>query len=135
MLQKISGRFSSSELENKFGFLLNYARADRVFSGQAPNKCFTLKSPSWGEEEEARSGAKEADREWENGAEGESQNSIKTKVDAQGSTEASKWSQCAVALMWLMWLLMEDQRDRGRDLREFVEVWSQIKRKKKNEWK
>lgn len=127
VLQKIGGRFSSSELENKFRFLLNYARADSVFSGQAPNKCFTPKSPSWGEEEEARSGTKEADRGWENGAEGESQNSIKTKVDAQGSTQASKWWQCAVALMWL---LTEDQRDRGWDLREFVEVWSHIKRRK-----
>lgn len=53
--------------------------------------------------------------------EGEIQYSIKTKQDAQSNSEASERLQFTVALMWLMWLFTRDQRDRGRDLREFAE--------------
>lgn len=93
---------------------MNYARADSVFLGLAPNKCITQKSLSRGEEEARSGGKEETEKEQGNGAEGENPNQIKTKLDAQGNAEAPQLLQLAVAFMWLMWLLTEDQRARGR---------------------
>lgn len=59
-------------------------------------------------------GKEETEKERRNGAEGENPNQIKTKLDVQGRAQAPERSQLAVAFVWLMWLLTEDQRTRGR---------------------
>lgn len=74
--------FASLEFENKLGYLLNYARADSIFLGQARNKCITQKSLSQGEEEARSGGKEETEKEGRNGAEGENPNQIRTKLNA-----------------------------------------------------
>lgn len=80
-----------------------------------------IPEPSRGEEEARSGGKEETEKEGRNGAGGENPNQIKIELDARGSAEAPERLQLAVAFMWLMWLLTEDQRARGR-------IWGSLRK-------